>query len=105
MRLSFQHDKNQKQTGDMYEKAQAQVADHGVPFRSRVSTKALVLQYTVMETADTVGKCLCRARLSPLDSDSPLTSTQVPQVLRVGLVFCSLSAIMTLALNGHKHKQ
>lgn len=77
----------------------------GVPLRSSVSTKALVFQYTVTETADTVGKCLCRARLSPSDSVSPLTSTQVPQVLRVGPAFCSLRAIMTLALNGHKHKQ
>lgn len=77
----------------------------GVPLRSTVSTKALVFQYTVTETADTVGKCLCRARPKPLDSVSPLTSTQVPQVLRVGPVFCSLSAAVTLALSGHKHKQ
>lgn len=38
----------------------------GVPLGSSVSTKALVFQYTVTETADTVGKCLCRARPKPL---------------------------------------
>lgn len=64
----------------------------GVPLGTSVSAKALVFQYTVTETADAVGKCLCRARPKPLDSVSLLTSTQVPQVLRVGPVFCSLCA-------------
>lgn len=36
------------------------------PFGSSVSTKALVFQYTVTETADTVAKCLCRAGPKPL---------------------------------------
>lgn len=38
----------------------------GVPLGSSVSAKALVFQYTVTETADAVGKCLCRAKPKPL---------------------------------------
>lgn len=38
----------------------------GTPLGSSVSTKALVFQYTVTETADTVAKCLCRAGPKPL---------------------------------------
>lgn len=38
----------------------------GVPLVSSVSTKALVFQYTVIETVDSVGKRLCRAGPKPL---------------------------------------
>lgn len=54
-----------------------------MPLESSVSTKALVFQYTVVETADTVVSVCVGLGLSPLDSASPLTSTQVPQVLRI----------------------
>lgn len=36
------------------------------PLGSSVSTKALVFQYTAVETVDTLGKCLCRPRTKPL---------------------------------------
>lgn len=64
--VSFQHDLNRKQTRDMLTKSSGLGSSPGVPLGSSVSAKALVFQYTATETADTVGKCLCRARPKPL---------------------------------------
>lgn len=64
--VSFQHDLNRKQTRDPLTKSAGLCSSPGVPLGSSVSTKALVFQYTAMETADTVGKCLCRAQPKPL---------------------------------------
>lgn len=48
------------------EKRMGLVSSSGVPLVFSASTKALVFQYTVVETADTVAKRLCRVRSKPL---------------------------------------